>query len=79
MTDVIFIFHFGLFLPFYPLNNPKNQKFLKMKKRDIILNIYAKHYDYMIYGSWDMVHSNWTDGWNDGWTEKVIYRCGCPT
>ena len=67
MTDVIFIFHFGLFLPFYPLNNPKNQKFLKMKKRDIILNIYAKHYDYMIYGSWDMVTTiGQTDGQTDG-------------
>ena len=25
VTDVIVIFHFGLFLPFYPPNSPKNQ------------------------------------------------------
>ena len=27
MTDVIDIFHFGLFLPFYPRNSPKNEKY----------------------------------------------------
>ena len=27
VTDVIVIFHFGLFLPFYPTNSPKNQAF----------------------------------------------------
>ena len=29
VTDVIFIFHFGLFLPFYLPNSPKNQNFKK--------------------------------------------------
>ena len=32
VTDVIVIFHFGLFLPFYPPNSPKNQNVKKMKK-----------------------------------------------
>ena len=34
LTDVILIFHFGLFLPFYPPppNSPKNENFIKMKK-----------------------------------------------
>ena len=45
------------FFPFYPPDNPKNQKFEKMKKtpRDIIIlhkcNINDNH---MMYGSWDM-------------------------
>ena len=29
MTDVMVTFHFGLFLPFYPLNSPKNKNFKK--------------------------------------------------
>ena len=33
VMDVIVIFHFGLFLPFYPPNIPKNENFKKMKKR----------------------------------------------
>ena len=33
MTDVIAIFHFGLFLPFYPSDSPKNENFKKVKKR----------------------------------------------
>ena len=39
VTDVIVIFHFGLFFPFYPPNGPKNESFKKMKKnpRDIII------------------------------------------
>ena len=48
MTDVIFIFHFGLFLPFYHLNSPKNQNFKKMKKTTgdiIILHMRTKNYD----------------------------------
>ena len=32
MTDVISIFHFGLFFPLLPTNNPKNQNFEKIKK-----------------------------------------------
>ena len=33
VTDAIVIFHFGIFLPFYPLNCPKNEYFKKMKKK----------------------------------------------
>ena len=52
VTDVIVIFHFGLFLPFYPCNSPKNENFKKMEKTpgDIII------LDIMLYCSWDMVH-----------------------
>ena len=32
MTDVIVIFHFGLFFAFVPPNIPKNQNLHKMKK-----------------------------------------------
>ena len=32
VTDVIVIFHFGLFFSFLPTNNPKNQNFEKIKK-----------------------------------------------
>ena len=39
VTDVIVIFHFGLFLPFYPWNSHKNENFKKMEKTrgDIII------------------------------------------
>ena len=49
----------GHFLPFYPPNNPKNQKFTKMKKAPgdiIILHRCTKNHDHMLYCSWDMVH-----------------------
>ena len=78
-------FILGHFLPFYPLNNPKNQNFQKMKKipRDIIiLHMCTKNYDQMMYGSWDMVHDRGTDGLTDrrmeGW-KKWHIRGGCPT
>ena len=48
MTDVIVIFHFGLFFALLPPNSPKNQNFTKMKKTPgdiIILHICTKHYD----------------------------------
>ena len=32
VTDLIVIFHFGLFFSFLPTNNPKNQNFEKIKK-----------------------------------------------
>ena len=41
----------------------------------IILQMYTKNYDPMMYGSWDMVY----DRRIDGQTEKVTYRGGCPT
>ena len=39
MTHVIAVFHFELFLPFYPPNSPKKQNFIKMKltPEDIII------------------------------------------
>ena len=46
MTDVIVIFHFGLFFALLPPpNSPKNQNFKKMKKIPgdiIILHVYQK-------------------------------------
>ena len=48
MTDVIVILNFGLFLPFYPPNSPKNQNFKKMKKTlgdIIILHMCTKNFD----------------------------------
>ena len=44
VTDIIFVI-LDHFLPFYPLNNPKNQNFEKMKKITgdiIILHVYQK-------------------------------------
>ena len=42
VTDVILIFYFELFLPFHPPNNPKNQKFRKMKRKQLdISSIYT--------------------------------------
>ena len=58
-----------------PPNSPKNQNFLKNEKKMpgyiIILHICTKNYNYMIYGSWDMVRNGRTDGKSD--------RGGCPT
>ena len=45
---------FGHFLPFYPLNNPKNQNFEKMKKTPgdiIILHMCTINDNHMMYGS----------------------------
>ena len=47
------------FLPFYPINNPKNQNFEKMKQkpwRYYLLYTRTKNHDHMLYCSWDMVH-----------------------
>ena len=58
MTDVIFIFHFGLFFILYPHpplhNDLKNQNFTKMKLTAgdiIILRMCTKNNDHMMYGS----------------------------
>ena len=34
VTDVISIFHFGLFFAILPLNSPKNENFNKKKKKN---------------------------------------------
>ena len=61
------------FLPFYPLNNPKNQNFEKMKKIPgdiIILHVYQKlcsdDVRFLRYGV------QWTDGRMDG-QKKVTW------
>ena len=57
-TDVIVIFHFGLFFPFYSPNNPRKSNPNKMKKtpRDIIiLHRCTKNHCHMLYRSWDIV------------------------
>ena len=67
MTGVI-IFHFGLFLPFYPPNSPKNQNLKKMKRipGDIIIShMCTKNYNPMMFGSWDMVCDRWMDRGTD--------------
>ena len=88
VTDVIVIFHFGLFFALLPSESPKYQNFSKNEKntwRFIILHMCTENYQ-MMYGSWDMVRNGQmergmdgeTDGWMAIWIEKVIYRGGCP-
>ena len=57
--EIIFIFHFGLFFPFYPPNSPKNHNFKKVKIFFIILQMCTKNCDQMIYSSWDPVRDGW--------------------
>ena len=64
VTDVIVIFHFGLFFALIPPNSPKNQNFEKMRKPPgdiIILHYVYQNYDQMMYLSWDMVRDRQTD------------------
>ena len=68
--EVIFIFHFGLFFPFYPPNSPKNHNFKKVKIFFIILHMCTKNYDQMIYSSWDPVRDGWTERQTDGWKDE---------
>ena len=80
MTDVIVIFHCGLFFalsppppPPLPPNSPKKYSFRIMRKstQDIItLLICTKNFDQMMYGSWDMVCDRLTDRQMDGWTDE---------
>ena len=57
----------GYFLPFYPLNSPKNQNLKQMKKipGDIILHMCTKNYDLMMYGYRDMVPDRQMDRKSD--------------
>ena len=66
------------FLPFYPTNNPKNQKLKKRKKCLAISSFYmgTTNYDHMLYGSW-WVADRQTNGRMD--RKKVTCREGCPT
>ena len=79
VTDVIYIFHFGLFLPFYPPNSSKNKIKNKMKKRLEVSSFYTRVPKIMI--TWCTVPEIWCakDRWTDGRTEKVTYRGRCPT
>ena len=58
-------FHFGLLLPFYPFNNPKNQNLFKMKTK--ISSFHTCVPKIMV--TWPMVPEIWcityrrTDGW----------------
>ena len=60
VTSVIFVFHFGLLLPFYLSNSPKIKISKKWKKKTPgnikILHKSTKNPDYMLYCSWDMMH-----------------------
>ena len=61
------------FLPFYYLNNPKNQNFEKMKKApgDIItLHMCAINNNHMMYGSWDIER--------DGQISLSLWTIFCP-
>ena len=55
VTDVILIFHFGLFFAlFNHRNSPKNQNFKRMKITPgdiIILHMCTENYDQMMYDS----------------------------
>ena len=56
--QMLLFFILGHFLPFYSPTSPENQNFekiLKMPRDIIILHMCTKHYDQMMYGSWDMV------------------------
>ena len=72
MTDVIVIFHFGLF---FTLLQPKKSK-LKKKK-----NARRYHHFTYVYQKWCSVPEIWcaTDRQIDGQIKKVTHRGGCPT
>ena len=55
VTDVIVIFHFGLFFAISPPNFPKKMKIGKNTTADIItLNKCTKNHDHMLYCSWEI-------------------------
>ena len=62
MTDVIVIFRFGLFLPFYHPNSLKNKNFKKNEKEPWkyhhLTQVYQKSWSYAVvflrYGMWQM-------------------------
>ena len=68
MTDVIFIFHFGLFFTLLNSTLPPPPPLIAktIPRNIIILQWCTKNYDQMMYGSCDMVH----DGQTDGQTKK---------
>ena len=78
LTDVIVIFHFGLFFAFIPWNSPKNQISQKWKKHLEISSFYTHVPKIMI--RWCIVPEIWCtiDRQTDGQT-KVTHRGGCPS
>ena len=74
MTHGIVVFHFGSFLPFYPLNSPKKQNFKKMKKHREISFFDTCVPKIMI--RWCTVPEIW---WvTGGWTKKWHIEVGAP-
>ena len=60
-------------LHFYPLNNPENQNFQKMKKMPgdiIILHKCTKSYDQVMDVWFLRYDARWTEGWMDGWMDR---------
>ena len=72
VTDIIVIFHFGLFFALLPLNSPKNQNFKKMKQRLEISSFYICVPKIMI--RWCTIPEIWcvVDGQTEG--KSDIYR-----
>ena len=83
MTDIIFVFHFGLYFALTSLKTwkikilRKWKKKKKKKKKLEISSFYICVPKIMIKNN--VVHDTWTDRRTDTWTEKVTYRGGCPT
>ena len=78
VTDVIFIFHFGLFFVLYPSNNPKNQNLKKKKKKKNAWRYHRFTYVYQKVWSHDVRFLRYGARQTDG-RKKVTYRGGCPT
>ena len=81
VTDVILVFHFGIFFALLlsplPKKSPKNQNFQKKKKIRgyiIILHMCTKYYYSMMFVSWDMLRDGRTEGRMDGRTDGRKYR-----
>ena len=80
VTDVIVIFHFGLFFALLPHWQPKKTKLKKNNEKN--LEISSFHVYQKLWSDdvrfWNMVCDRRTDKWTDGKTEKVTYRGGYP-
>ena len=67
VMDAIVIFYFGLFFVLLPTLTIQKIRISKKWKKNkttgdiITLHMCTKNYDYMMYGSWDMVCNGWID------------------